>query len=137
MADEANTTAEKPRGRPFQPGNNANPVGRPKGSRNKLGEAFVQDLYADWQEHGAETIAKVRTDKPDQYLKVVAMILPKEVKVTTAHDDLNDDQLDERIRQIAAAVADALGHEAGTAGAARGEAAPGLAEQAASVPTLQ
>ncbi len=32
--------------------------GRPKGSRNQLGEAFIADLYADWQANGAETIAR-------------------------------------------------------------------------------
>jgi len=31
----ASKTAEKPRGRPFEPGNRANPNGRPTGSRNR------------------------------------------------------------------------------------------------------
>src|SRR5258706_14779714 len=33
----------------WQPGVSANPKGRPKGSRNKLGEAFLSDLQADWE----------------------------------------------------------------------------------------
>ena len=36
MEDLTNITAEKPRGKPFEPGNNANPDGRPKGSKNYL-----------------------------------------------------------------------------------------------------
>jgi hypothetical protein len=30
------TNTQKPRGRPFEPGNSGNPQGRPKGSRNKM-----------------------------------------------------------------------------------------------------
>ena len=39
----------------FQPGANwrGNALGRPKGSRNKLAEAFIADVYADWLEHGS------------------------------------------------------------------------------------
>ncbi|MFN3169283.1 MAG: hypothetical protein ACE37E_01165 [Hyphomicrobiales bacterium] len=79
--------------------------GRPKGSRNKLGEAFMADLYADWEEHGAATIETVRTEKPDQYLKVVASILPKDLNVNVNHfDDMADDELVERIRSLDDAI---------------------------------
>jgi hypothetical protein len=54
--------------------------GRPKGARSKLGEEFLQALLKDFNEHGAKVIATVREDKPDQYLKVVASILPKEIE---------------------------------------------------------
>jgi hypothetical protein len=47
---DGETTPEKQRGlkEPWQPGQSGNPNGRPKGSRNKLGEAFVADLLAVW-----------------------------------------------------------------------------------------
>ena len=109
--------------KPFEPGQSGNPAGKPKGSRNKLGEAFIQALYEDFTEHGTGVIEKVRTDKPDQYLKVVASILPKELKVTT-EVELNDEQLDQRIRQLAGILELALGGEGGTGEAAGGEAAP-------------
>lgn len=119
----ADKTAAKQRGVPFQPGVSPNPAGRPKGSRNKLGEAFIQALYEDFTEHGTDVITKVRAAKPDQYLKVVASILPKELKVTT-EVELNDEQLDQRIRQLASILELALGGEGGTGEAAGGEAAP-------------
>jgi hypothetical protein len=49
----------------------------PKGSRNRLSEEFVNELYADWCEHGAEALKKVRETRPDVYLKVVASLLPR------------------------------------------------------------
>jgi hypothetical protein len=85
----------------FRPGN----PGRPKGSRNKLGEAFIAAMYADFQEHGVDVIEAVRTEKPDQYLKVVASILPKEIEAgeklaETLTDILN--RIDGRTRTIEA-----------------------------------
>lgn len=83
----------------FLPGNNGGP-GRPKGSRAKLGEAFLAALHDDFDEHGVAVIAKVREEKPDQYMKVVASLLPKEFKIETV-SELTDEQLDARIRQLA------------------------------------
>lgn len=91
--------------------------GRGKGSRNKLGEAFIQDMYADWEQNGADVITKVRTEKPDAYLKVVASILPQQLNVRVSeYDELTDDQIDRRID----ALARALKLEIGTGQAALG-----------------
>jgi Family of unknown function (DUF5681) len=104
------TASEQRIGRPFEKGQSGNPQGRPKGSRNKLGEEFIQKLYADFQEHGEDAIVKVRTEKPDAYLKVIAGILPKELKITN-ESDLTDEQLIERIRQLDSVIRPFLGAE--------------------------
>jgi hypothetical protein len=97
----------------FLPGNSGGP-GKPKGARNKLGEEFIQALHEDFQSHGVAAIQAVRTERPHEYVKVIASLLPKELKVTT-ESDLTDDQLDQRIRQLAAAISLELnGGEAGT-----------------------
>ena len=95
----------------FKPGN----PGRPKGSRNKLGEHFIQDLYADWEKHGAAVIARVREDRPQDYLKVTASLLPKQVQVENK-SELSDSEIAERIKQLAEFVDFATGSTAGIAG---------------------
>jgi len=89
----------------FAPGTAAGP-GRPKGSRNKLGEEFLSKLHADFVEHGAAVIQEVRTEKPDVYLKVVASILPTQMEVKIDPiEEMSDADLDRYIKQLAAAVA--------------------------------
>jgi hypothetical protein len=71
----------------FVSGNSGGP-GRPKGSRNRLGEEFLSDLYADWTEHGASVIAEVRERNPVAYLRTVAGLLPRQVGITTVREDV-------------------------------------------------
>lgn len=74
--------------KPFKSGAewNGNAAGRPKGARNKLGEAFIEAMLEDFQVHGVNAIVKVREEKPDAYLRVVADLLPKDVKVSVDDD---------------------------------------------------
>ena len=131
MAD-AVSNAEKPRGVPFALGNVANPAGRPKGSRNKLGEAFLADLLTDWSEHGPIVIQTVRAEKPDVYLKVVASILPAQLNVKVSEiDELTDEQLARQFLAIATQLA-AAGLDLGA-----GITATIAAQASGDVPTLQ
>lgn len=55
--------------------------GRPKGARAKLGEAFLEAMRASFEERGEEAIQEVIDKKPDQYLKVIASLMPKEIEL--------------------------------------------------------
>jgi hypothetical protein len=68
---------------PWKPGQSGNPKGRPPGSRNKLGDAFVEALYKDFAEHGAKAIERCRETKPEVYLMVICKVMPKELNVKT------------------------------------------------------
>lgn len=77
-----------------RPGQVLNPAGRQKGSRNKLRESFISMLQKDWEENGEATIARVRDERPHEYLKVVASLLPKQIEVKEGNfDGYSDEQI--------------------------------------------
>jgi hypothetical protein len=65
----------------WKPGQVPNPRGRPIGSRSKFSEAMVSDFLADWHEHGTDVLARVRATEPAVYLRVAAVLVPKELNV--------------------------------------------------------
>lgn len=79
--------------------------GRPKGARNKLGEAFLEDLLVSWESQGPAVIRRVIEEKPEQYLKVVASLMPKDLNVNLNQaGEMTDDQLIDRIRKLDATI---------------------------------
>jgi len=73
---------EKKQGQ-WQPGQSGNPAGRPKGSRNRHSENFLNAFARDFEQHGAAVIEKVRKERPQDYLKVAASLLPKQMENET------------------------------------------------------
>jgi hypothetical protein len=76
--DSSNTFRDQ-KGR-FLAGNSGN-GGRKRGSRNKLGEAFIEALANDFEDHGIEAIELVRRRDTTAYLKLIGSILPRELLV--------------------------------------------------------
>ena len=109
MSDDTENSGRDPKGR-FAPGNPGG--GRPVGSRNKLGEKMLEDMLADWEQHGAAAIAKMREERPHEYVRAYVSILPRELKVQHL-DEMTDDQIRNRLRQLAEGLGLSIGGLAG------------------------
>ena len=64
----------------FQTGHSGGP-GRPKGSKNKLAESYLQDLYEHYLEEGQAAIKRVCEERPDVYIQLIARLIPKDLDI--------------------------------------------------------
>jgi hypothetical protein len=103
-------TGEEQKPHLFKPGQSGNPAGRPKGARSKLGEDFLKALHEDFAENGKQVIEKVRAEKPDVYLKVVASILPKEIDLGGELTVVTKEQRDAAVGAFSRAVVEETAH---------------------------
>jgi hypothetical protein len=60
----------------FKPGN----PGRPKGARSRLSEAFLTAIADDFDEHGIATLVSMREQRPGDYIKVIASLMPRDAR---------------------------------------------------------
>lgn len=93
-------------GVPFKPGQG----GRVKGARNKLSMSFVTALAKEFEEHGAEAIRIARIERPTEFIKIIASVLPKEFEIVDLRlQDITDEELNAFIeyaqRQLAGSTA--------------------------------
>lgn len=112
MPDDAETTGLIGRdesGR-FAAGN----PGRPKGAKHKLGEQFLAALQSDFEKHGPKTIEQVRIDRPQDYIKVIASLLPRDLNLNVNNlGEATDDELVQRLRDLESVIRPFLAAEGG------------------------
>jgi hypothetical protein len=68
----------------WKTGQSGNPLGRPKGSKNKISEKFLENLYENWERQGANALDKAAENEPMQYVKMVASLVPRELMKETS-----------------------------------------------------
>ena len=94
---------------PFEPGRSGNPAGAPVGSRHRqqLNGEFIAALLRDFRHGGPKAIERVRRTQPAAYLKILALLVPREHKVQHSNPikDLTDEELEAAIEYISAALA--------------------------------
>lgn len=108
-------TTEKKLPQLFQSGEawSGNKLGRPKGSRNKLSESFITALSEDFEKNGVAVIETVRTEKPADYLKIIAAIVPKELNLRQdSLDDMSDEDLLDNLDAVRTLAAQLVGTKA-------------------------
>ena len=93
-----------------------NPSGGRPGSRHRqqLNGEFIAALLRDFRHGGPKAIERVRRTQPAAYLKILALLVPREHKVEHSNPikDLTDEQLEAAIEYIEAALAAKAGDQA-------------------------
>jgi hypothetical protein len=97
----------------FKPGHRGG--GRRKGSRTRISTALLEAIAKDFEQFGEEAVKITRLERPAEYLKIVAGLLPKEFEITTQNitTELSDEELENLIehareqRELAAGRTDA------------------------------
>lgn len=97
----------------FKPGQSGNPGGKPVHARNKLQNAFLLKLAADFEKNGEEAIVACREKDPAKYVQIVAALMPKQVEQTQPLDDFTDEQLLAAIAFLRSRITDGPGEGAG------------------------
>jgi 2-oxoglutarate dehydrogenase complex dehydrogenase (E1) component-like enzyme len=84
----------------------ANPGGSLEATRRSFNKDFLLALAADFKKHGAAAIEKVRKQQPAAYMKICALLVPREMKVehSNALKNLTDEQLDAMINYLKASL---------------------------------
>src|SRR5215831_4755894 len=94
------TEQRRDQGGRFLMGHNGGP-GRPKGSRNKLAQDFIDKVYEDWQAHGAKAIIAMREQSPSKYCALIAALIPQHFKFEHEHTlMLSEDELRARLLEV-------------------------------------
>ena len=82
---------------PFEPGRSGNLAGGPVGSRHRqqLNGEFIAALLRDFRHGGPKAIERVRRTQPASYLKILALLCPREHKAEHSNPvkDMTDEEL--------------------------------------------
>jgi hypothetical protein len=102
-----NNAVDMERKMTFQQGVSGNPHGNRHRTRHLLNQEFMQALLLHFRQHGKKAIEKVAREQPASYLKILALLVPREHKVehSNALKNLSDEQLEAMIEYIEASLA--------------------------------
>src|SRR5499425_1949351 len=97
---------------PFEPGRSGNPAGGPVGSRHRqqLNSEFIAALLRDFRQGVPKAIERVRRTQPAPYLKILALLMPREHKLE--HRNPVKDMTDEEVEAAIGFIREMLAAEA-------------------------
>ena len=89
--------------------------GRAKGAKNRLSHAFLTALAEDFEQHGVEALKIARIEKPVEYIRIVAGLMPKEFEIIDSRlTDISDEELDVFIAKLRAQLRSPLVADVGS-----------------------
>jgi hypothetical protein len=91
----------------FAPGWSGNPGGSLEATRRSFNRDFLLALAADFKKHGAAAIEKVRKQQPAAYMKICALLVPREMNLEHSGGvkAMTDEQLERGIEIIKELIA--------------------------------
>ena len=91
----------------FAPGWSGNPGGSLEATRRSFNKDFLLALAADFKKHGAAAIEKVRKTQPAAYMKICALLVPRELQVEHSGGvkAMTDEEIEHAIEFIKAMIA--------------------------------
>ena len=101
----------------FKQGLSGNPHGNRHRTRHLLNQEFMQALLLHFRQHGKKAIEKVARNQPAVYLKILALLVPREMKLEHSGGvkAMSDEQIEEAIEAIQTMLAARAGEIEGTA----------------------
>jgi hypothetical protein len=86
----------------FRQGLSGNGLGNRHRTRHLLNQEFMQALLLHFRQHGKKAIEKVARTQPAAYLKILALLVPRELKVEQSQGvkAMSDEQIEEAIELI-------------------------------------
>jgi hypothetical protein len=98
-----NNAVDMERKMTFQQGVSGNPGGNRHRTRHLLNQEFMQALLLNFRHQGKKAIEKVARNQPGVYLKILALLVPREMKVEHSGDvikAMTDEQIEQAIEVI-------------------------------------
>jgi len=108
-----NNAVDMERKMTFQQGVSGNPHGNRHRTRHLLNQEFMQALLLHFRSHGKKAIEKVARNQPAVYVKILALLVPREMQIE--HTNRIKQMTDEEIEQAIEAIQTMLAARAGEA----------------------
>jgi hypothetical protein len=98
----------------FQRGFSGNPGGNRHRTRHLLNQEFMEALLLNFRHEGKRAIEKVARNQPGVYLKILALLVPREMQIehTNRIKQMTDEEIDQAIEAIETLLAARAGEAA-------------------------
>src|SRR4029453_16814197 len=102
FAHAENKSADMESAMTFRQGVSGNPHGNRHRTRHLLNQEFMQALLLNFRHEGKKAIEKVARNQPAAYLKILALLVPRELKLEHSGGvkAMSDEQIEQAIEAI-------------------------------------